>query len=137
MSSIFSFVIACIDRIRLLQQTICNDIWILKRVLSGKYCFIGKSVFTLDFWSFIFHSVIPKLCVATLVSTVKIFLFQTVKIFLFKTVKIFLSKLSKFPFPNCQNFSFQTVKIFLSKLSKFSFTNCQNFLFLNCQNFSF
>jgi hypothetical protein len=36
-------------------------------------------------------------------------------------------KLSKFPFPNCQNFHFQTVKISISKMSKFP--NCQNFLF--------
>ncbi len=49
--------------------------------------------------------------------------------FPFQTVKISLSKLSKFPFPNCQNFPFQTVKISILKLSKFPFSICQNFHF--------
>jgi hypothetical protein len=64
--------------------------------------------------------------------------------FLFQTVKNFLFKLSKYTFSNCQKFPFQTVKNFLSKLSKFPFPNCQNFLFQtvkisfsNCQNFLF
>jgi hypothetical protein len=63
-----------------------------------------------------------------------------------------LSKLSKFPFSNCQSFTFQTVKFSLSKLSNFHFPNCQiftfqtvnfslfklsNFHFPNCQNFPF
>ncbi len=54
---------------------------------------------------------------------------ETVKISRFKLSKFSFSKLSKFPFPNCQNFLFQTVKISLSKLSKFLFSNCQNFSF--------
>jgi hypothetical protein len=57
------------------------------------------------------------------------FPFPTCQNSLSQTVKIFFSKLSKFPFPNCQNFLFQTVKVSCSKLLKFSFPNCQNFLF--------
>jgi hypothetical protein len=47
-----------------------------------------------------------------------------------------------FPFPNCQNFPFQNVKISFSKLSKFSFQtvkillfNLSKFPFSNCQKF--
>jgi hypothetical protein len=57
------------------------------------------------------------------------FPFPNCQNFLFQTVKISLFKLSKFPFSNCQNFPFQTVKISLSKLSKYPFPNCQNFPF--------
>jgi hypothetical protein len=57
------------------------------------------------------------------------FPFPNCQNFPFQTVKISFCKLSKFPFPNCQNFLFQAVKISLSKLSKFPFANCQNFPF--------
>ncbi len=61
--------------------------------------------------------VIPKLCIANCHNS--------------------LSKLSKFPFSNCQKFPFQTVKISLFKLPKLSSFKLLKFSFSNSQKFTF